>query len=106
MTPAEGRRLVGRDEELASIREILAEHRPALIVVSGEVGIGKSALTAAARDEARTLGWQLFPSHATELEVGERTTWADLAGALQQALPADARPMQSAAPARDPRTGG
>lgn len=59
---APGDRFVGRDAELARLIAALersAEGRPAVVLVEGEPGIGKSALAERLLDHAAALGWRI-----------------------------------------------
>ena len=60
------RLLLGRDRELAELYMLIdaIEERGRAIVVSGEAGIGKSALLAAARDGRSTAGSRSCPRWA------------------------------------------
>jgi len=66
-------RLVGRDTELArlsaALRGSAATGAPALIVVTGGAGAGKTALTGAVADGARREGWVV--ARGTCVEFGE-----------------------------------
>ena len=49
--------LVGRERELAQIREFLAQ-ASGVLLLEGEAGIGKTALLQAGVDAARSSGWR------------------------------------------------
>ena len=69
-TPA-ALRLRGRAVELAALGEALdrvASGRPAIVLIEGEPGIGKSRLLAAAAADARGRGMQVAVSRAEELD--------------------------------------
>jgi len=50
--------IVGRDREIAAIDRVLKHRRPALIVVSGEVGVGKTWLLRRVEERAVREGWR------------------------------------------------
>ena len=54
--------LVGRDREISVLQDLVAGvgHRGGALVVRGEAGIGKSALVAAASDQARAAGFAVL----------------------------------------------
>ncbi|MBE2318502.1 AAA family ATPase [Solirubrobacter sp. CPCC 204708] len=63
--------LLGRDTELAKIAEALDgldAGRSGLLLVSGEPGIGKSALLGALAEQAAARGFRVLSGHATEFE--------------------------------------
>jgi len=65
------RDILGREVELAYL-DALVTASPgsgAAVVVSGDAGIGKSALLAAARERAGRLGWQQLPVTGVENEA-------------------------------------
>ena len=51
--------LIGRDAEIATFEQVLAEGRPALIVVTGEPQMGKSRLFQEFRVRAEVQGWHV-----------------------------------------------
>jgi predicted ATPase len=63
--------LVGRERELGALRDFLDESatRGATLVVSGEPGVGKSALLEAAVARAHDLGQQVVRAAGAEFEV-------------------------------------
>src|SRR5689334_14305895 len=58
--------LLGRDTELAQIERALDDG--GLLLVSGEPGIGKSALLGAVAAQAEARGYRVLAGHATEFE--------------------------------------
>jgi DNA-binding CsgD family transcriptional regulator len=62
--------LIGRDEELAAIRALLAESRPGGLLLSGEPGIGKTVLWEAGVAEARAAGWTVLQHRSAQAEAG------------------------------------
>jgi predicted ATPase/DNA-binding CsgD family transcriptional regulator len=65
--------LVGRDAELAAIGDAAARARAgrsAVIVVSGEAGIGKSVLLGSALHRLATTGWRVLHGRAERMEQG------------------------------------
>ncbi|MGH2910433.1 MAG: helix-turn-helix transcriptional regulator [Solirubrobacteraceae bacterium] len=78
--------LFGRERELGLIDELIGQvhDRGGALVVSGEPGIGKSALLAAARIRARDRGMRLL--HATGVQSEARLAFAGLHQLLQPAL--------------------
>jgi DNA-binding CsgD family transcriptional regulator len=93
------RNLVGREEELAALVGLL-EHAelPAAAVVVGQAGIGKTALSLAAAEAARTRGYQVLSCRATESET--RFSFAGVAdligGVVPSLLPQLPRPQRRA----------
>ena len=65
------RSLVGREEQLESLLALLddTERLPAVTVVAGEAGIGKSALWLAAVGTAATGGYRTLSCRPTEAET-------------------------------------
>src|SRR5215217_4299008 len=76
--------LVGREEELDSLRKLL-DAIPAVAVVAGDAGIGKTALWLAALDEARARGFHVLYSRPSEAEA--RYSFAGLTDILGNAVP-------------------
>jgi hypothetical protein len=73
--PADG--LIGRDEELSRFAAILRRGGPALVLLSGDIGVGKSNLLLQLRAQvgAQPGGWTIIPSTASdELSVDASTT--------------------------------
>ena len=69
-TPAAGR-LVGRDPELARLDQVWADvaaGHPALVLLSGEAGIGKTRLAAELADHAERTGGVLLTARCYETE--------------------------------------
>src|SRR5579863_8637272 len=64
-------RLVGRDLELGALARFLGDQSPAAcLVLSGEAGIGKTALWEAGREMAAREGFQVLSSRASQAEAG------------------------------------
>ena len=64
-------KLVGRDEELAAIAELLEAHDlPQAAVLHGEAGIGKTSLWLAGIDAARVSGFRVLSARPSEAETG------------------------------------
>ncbi|HEV8249347.1 MAG TPA: AAA family ATPase [Gaiellaceae bacterium] len=82
-------KLVGREEELSSLLALL-DALPAVGVVSGEAGIGKTALWLAAVDEARARSFRVLSCRPSEAEA--RYSFSGLTdllgGVLPEGLPA------------------
>jgi DNA-binding CsgD family transcriptional regulator len=89
------RNLVGREEELGSLLALLddPDRHPAVAVVAGEAGIGKTALWLAAVEEARVRGYLVLSCRPSEAEAGYSfSALADLMGGVVPAeLPAPQR---------------
>jgi predicted ATPase len=68
LTPAP--RLRGREQELQALgaSDQVASGHPAVVIVEGEAGIGKTRLLAEALDGARSRGLQVAAGRALELE--------------------------------------
>jgi hypothetical protein len=52
--------LIGREQELAALNELLAAGRGGLAVISGPVGMGKSKLLREVARRARAIGWDVL----------------------------------------------
>ena len=63
--------LVGRDEELAAVLRVLdaPELLPGVAVLSGEAGIGKTALWLAGIDAAAAAGYRVMSARPSEAET-------------------------------------
>ncbi len=90
--------LVGREPEAAALAGFLgrAAQNPGVMLVEGEIGIGKTSVLAAAHESAREQGWQVLAANPAELEMPlEYTGIADLLdplpGSLTDALPVPQR---------------
>ena len=90
--------LVGREPEAVAVARFLgrARQNSRVMLVEGEVGIGKTSVLAAARESAREQGWQILAANPAELEMPlEYTGIADLLeplpGSLTDSLPAPQR---------------
>ncbi len=73
--PAES--LVGREIELAQLRvalDMAARGRPAVVVVGGEAGIGKTRLAEATTEVARAAGWAVAWSRCAD-DAGAPALW-------------------------------
>jgi predicted ATPase len=69
--PAPIPRLRGRQAEVAALRgavDLAASGRPAIMLIQGEAGIGKTRLLADVLRDARGRGMQVAPGRAEELE--------------------------------------
>jgi hypothetical protein len=75
--------LIGREHELETLSRVLAARQPALVVIGGSVGMGKSALLGAMRQRADDDGWYLLPGNDEVLEVHEGMSVSSLRGALE-----------------------
>jgi DNA-binding CsgD family transcriptional regulator/tetratricopeptide (TPR) repeat protein len=85
--------LVGRTAELASLDDALqtsAGGSPAVVLIAGEAGIGKSRLAAEAATRALANGWQLLSGGCLDLAEGS-VPYLPLVDALHD-LPPDALP--------------
>lgn len=83
--------LVGREPELAAYRDALARSvagQGAVLFVSGEPGVGKSAFVREVVRVAATLGFRLLPGAAVQWERG--LPYAPFLSALRGGFPADA----------------
>lgn len=86
MTPADPTPLPGRDGELRAVRGLLRgvlAGRTTTLLVTGEIGSGKSALLAATADEARAFGFPVATAAGTRLESDLR---GGVVGRLVEAL--------------------
>jgi DNA-binding CsgD family transcriptional regulator len=70
--PVTAPQLVGREEELQAILRVLEEPEllPGVAVVSGEAGIGKTALWLAGIEAAAARGYRVMSSRPSEVETG------------------------------------
>lgn len=75
--------LIGREHELEMLSGVLAARQPALIVIGGAVGMGKSALLGTLRQRAGDDGWCLLPGGDEVLEVHDGMSVASLQEALE-----------------------
>jgi DNA-binding CsgD family transcriptional regulator/tetratricopeptide (TPR) repeat protein len=85
--------LIGRTAELATLDEALraaADGSPAVVLIAGEAGIGKSRLAGEAASRALADGWQLLSGGCLDLAEGS-VPYLPLVDALH-ALPTDALP--------------
>src|ERR1035438_615704 len=90
--------LVGREPEVAAVASFLglARQNSRVMLVEGEIGIGKTSVLAAAQEAARERDWLVLNANPAELEMPlEYTGIADLLdplpGSLADALPAPQR---------------
>ena len=92
--------IVGREEELAAVRVLLDDvhRRPALLVLKGEAGIGKTALWRAGVGEATRRGFRALGSRPAEAEAGfAHSGLADLFEPVrEEVLPLLPRPRRRA----------
>ena len=79
------RQLVGREKELASLVGLLSGPLPAAAVISGDAGIGKTALWRAALAEARTRGHRALVCRSSESEA--RYSYSGLGDVMRVVLP-------------------
>jgi DNA-binding CsgD family transcriptional regulator len=102
--------LVGRAEELGALTEFLGAGEDDGLVLTGEAGLGKTALWEAALDVAVALGTRVLV--ATPGEGEERYSFGVLTDLLREVdldeldLPASLRGPLDAAVLREPATGG
>ncbi|MET0283638.1 MAG: AAA family ATPase [Polyangiales bacterium] len=85
-------RCVGRERELAALRDWLAERAPGVFIVEGEAGLGKSTLVSTFVEHARGAGWSVLRAEARELELGSpyaavRALFTQLSLALDEQEP-------------------
>jgi DNA-binding CsgD family transcriptional regulator len=94
------RELVGREEELASLLALLdaRDELPAVAVVTGEAGIGKTTLSLAATEAAQARGYLVLSCRAAEAEAAfSFVGLADLlGGVVSDVLPILPRPQRRA----------
>jgi DNA-binding CsgD family transcriptional regulator len=71
-SPAHATSLVGREEELGALLTVLDDHErlPALAVVTGDAGIGKTALWLAGVEAGAAGGYRTLTCRPTEAEAG------------------------------------
>lgn len=98
LRPSTQRDLVGRADEIAQLQAVLdgaCAGTAAVVLLSGEAGIGKSSLTAELLSRARAGGARTATATAPDLSDGAALgLWAELVGALARELPA--APAQAA----------
>ena len=94
------RELVGREEELASLLALLdaRDGLPAVAVVNGEAGIGKTTLWLAAVEAAEARGYRVLSARPAEAEAAfSFVGLADvIGGVLPEVLPQLPRPQRRA----------
>lgn len=90
---------VGRDGELAALRDLTAARAPAVALVTGEAGMGKTALLTRFGQELESAGWLVATGRCPQAE-GAPPAWA-WAEALR-AVAAAAPPPDTLAPALRP----
>jgi hypothetical protein len=79
--------VVGRDEELAQVAGILARRQPALVLVAGDAGMGKSAFLRELEGRAVADGWAVARAdEAGELAVTPSMSPADFDKRLRAIL--------------------
>src|SRR5215471_5704067 len=84
-------RMVGRDAELASLTGLLDEAaagRPAVALVGGDAGVGKTRLVAELASAANGRGFAILSGRCAEL--GDAVPYLPLADALRDARPGGA----------------
>jgi len=79
--PASQPEVVGRETELRSLRGFFGEDRAVCLVLTGEQGIGKTALWEEGLEMAAALGYAVFPARASEAESS--LTYAALADLVE-----------------------
>jgi DNA-binding winged helix-turn-helix (wHTH) protein/predicted ATPase len=81
-------KLVGREAELARLQELFAKAangEPQFVFVTGEPGIGKTALIEAFRQRLETRGWKLAPSsQASSLQPLAPGVWLGWGQCIEQ----------------------
>jgi hypothetical protein len=102
--------LIGREREMETLSAVLTARQPALVVIGGGVGMGKSALLGALRERARDDGWFLIPDGDEALDIHEGISVASMEEALEALLSrlnrgTDANPFTAPAPAPAPGDG-
>jgi hypothetical protein len=102
--------LIGREREMERLSAVLKARQPAFVVIGGAVGMGKSALLGAVREQARDDGWFLIPDGDEALDVHEGTSVASMQEALDALLTSlhrgtDANPFMAPAPVPVPSDG-
>jgi predicted ATPase len=89
-------RICGREAEIQALGAALgrvAAGEPAIVLVEGEAGIGKTRLLEQILQDARGRGMQVAAGRAEELErTGHSAYWPLLWGALGQRLTRGGRP--------------
>lgn len=79
--------LIGREEELDRMTAFLDRGEPALVLVSGAAGVGKTIFLQAAGAAARARGWSTVPAAADgALEIGPETTREWFSGRMRADL--------------------
>jgi tetratricopeptide (TPR) repeat protein/transcriptional regulator with XRE-family HTH domain len=78
-----GRLLVGRDPEMAQIRQLLAGAGPPVLLLAGEPGMGKTRLLEEAASSAGSGGWSVARGGCLRRA---QDAYAPLSGALDDAL--------------------
>lgn len=80
---------IARGAEGHAVAELLscAQHGPAVLLVEGEAGIGKTTLLLEAADRARALGFAVLTAHGSPAELGYAyAAVADLLSGIDDAL--------------------
>jgi DNA-binding CsgD family transcriptional regulator len=84
-----GHSLIGRDDELAALVEVLdaRDRLPAVALLHGEAGIGKTSLWLAAREAATAAGYRVLSARPSEAEaVYAYSALSDLVAPVADAL--------------------
>jgi hypothetical protein len=76
--------LIGREDELARLGEVLAENEAAVVIISGPTGVGRHALIDGACRQAPK--WKLMPPTGLGVYVEPRTTADGFAQRLRIAI--------------------
>ncbi|MET8910663.1 BTAD domain-containing putative transcriptional regulator [Micromonospora sp. NPDC004551] len=106
----ERRPFVGRDAELASLTgladQVARRGRPALALVSGDAGAGKTAFVEALADRLAAAGWTCAVGRVPEYEGAPAAwPWTQLAAALPEP-PGEPPPVATGGPGGGATTGG
>jgi AAA ATPase domain len=81
-------RVIGREREFGELTAILERRSPALVLVTGEAGMGKTTLVRAMQDQSATDGWTPLPkdSNSAPLVADRSTTPESFSGAFHRAF--------------------
>ncbi|SHH33426.1 ATP-binding protein [Geodermatophilus nigrescens] len=83
LAPAE---FVGRDGPLAAVRAARRAPLPAMVLVRGEAGIGKTALAAVTAREAVAEGWTVLHGRCDEESIVPYCAWVEALGPVVDGL--------------------